>query len=327
MKSRRALVRLAPWLIALAVTGALLLRYSPGAIAQEIARGDSLATLPWVIAVALVSLAVMVVADWSMFSAALGRARLDLVSVLRGRAAAWVLMSLGYGFSGAGYGVWLARRSGAGATRAVSALAQQMLADLSAVFWFALVSLPLAGAIVPERARAPIVLAAALGALGTSAILFFGHAVAPRRFRESRAVSAWRAVGRWRLAASLALRVVALLVNVVGSWAAARAFGLDVPFGAMAAGLPIVYLVGALPFNVAGLGPVSAAWVVVFDRWAPAAELLAFQFVYQMLSTAMVVARGLPFLPSVMRDINVPSPTTNEPATPGSTPAPPAGAA
>ena len=108
---------------------------------------------------------------------------------------------------------------------------------------------------------------------------------------------AWRAMSPARFAASLALRVATLGVNVGCTIMAARAFGLDIPAGAMAAGLPVIYVVGVLPLNVLGLGVVTAAWVAVFERFASGADILAFQFLYQALSIAMTVARGLPFLP------------------------------
>jgi len=71
----------------------------------------------------------------------------------------------------------------------------------------------------------------------------------------------------------------------------------------MAAGLPVIYIVGALPLNVLGFGAVTAAWVAVFAPFGDGAAILAFQFLWQALSIAMTVARGLPFLPSVLRDI------------------------
>jgi hypothetical protein len=146
-----------------------------------------------------------------------------------------------------------------------------------------------------------VVVVCGCGAAGLTLLLVVGARVVPRRLGAF--ARAWRAIGPARFAASLALRIATLGVNVGVTIGAARAFGLDIPAGAMAAGLPVIYVVGALPLNVLGLGAVTAAWVAVFDRFAPGAEILAFQLLFQALSIAMTVARGLPFLPSVLRDI------------------------
>jgi hypothetical protein len=212
-------------------------------------------------------------------------------------------MTFGYTASAGGYAVWLARRTGAGAARALGAMSYQMLSDLCAVCWFALGAALLGGESLPAAARAPVVLVAAGGAIGLTALALVGARAAPRRVRRSRFVATWDRVGPARFAASLLLRLATVAINVGGTCLAARAFGLPVPAGALAVGLPIVYLVGALPANVLGLGAVTAAWVAVFGRWADSADILAFQLLFQLLSTAAIVARGLPFLPSVLRDL------------------------
>jgi hypothetical protein len=294
--------RVAPWVVAAVVVALLLVRYSPSAIAHAVMDGDAVAALPWGALVAAVSLGVMSVADWLVFEASLG-ARMGLGAVVRGRAATAMLSALHVGASGVGYGVWLARRSGAGAGASVGALFYQMIADLCAVLCFALGAALLGGELIADEVRGAVVVTASVGAVVLSAALAIGARALPRRIAESAAAGAWRRVGVGRFAASMALRIASLGVNVGGTWAAARAFGLELPWWAMAVGLPVTYLVTALPVNVAGLGAVSAAWVALFERWAPGAEILAFQFVWQLVTMAMLVARGLPFLPSVTRDI------------------------
>ena len=294
----RALARRwVPWLVAAGALALLFLRYPPGEVADAMSGKDALAVAPWTALVALLGLATMGVADWLVFSAF--ASGLGPIDVVRGRAGTTILMTLHYGASVGGYGVWLARRTGAGAAVSTAAIAYQMLSDLCALCWFALGTTLLWGDALPQR---EVVLAfCAAGAGGTTLLLLLGGRVVPRRLGAF--VRGWRALGPARSGASIALRVVTLAINVGGTIAAARAFGLDVPAGAMAAGLPVVYIVGALPLNVLGLGAVTAAWVAVFDGFAPGAEILAFQFVWQALSIAMTVARGLPFLPSVLRDI------------------------
>ena len=300
--------RLAPWSIAALVIGFLLWRYSPRAIAEEVQRGAVLAVVPWPVGVALVALVFMAAADWLVFAAAIatsgGAGRpLRLADVARGRAATAILMSLNYGLSSGGYGVWLARRTGVGARVAVGATTYQMLSDLGAVFLFALPAALLGGGLLPERVGTSAALVAGAGLAGVTALLVVLPRAAPRRWREARVLAAWARVPVPVFAASALLRAVAIAINIAGTWGAARAFGLDIPIEAMAAGLPIVYLVGAMPVNVLGLGAVQAAWVALFAHRAPGAQILAFQFVHQLLGAATLVVRGLPFLPGVLRDL------------------------
>lgn len=308
---------LAPWIVAAAVIGALVWRYSPAAIAAELARGDVLAMLPWTLAVGFASLAVMAVADWLVLVPSLGaRDRLRLGDVARGRAATSILSSVSYGLSSGGYGVWLARRTGAGAAATVGATTYQLLSDLGAVCLFALPAAFFGAGLLPARVGATAAAVAGLGAIGVAALLVLGPRVAPRRLRQSRVVAAWRRVPIGAGAAGALLRAGALAINIAGTWGAARAFGVELPAEALAAGLPIVYLVGVLPVNVLGLGAVQAAWVALFAAHAPGARLLAFQFAFQLMSVAAVLVRGLPFLPAVLRDIGPREAAPEQPAGP-----------
>jgi hypothetical protein len=302
----RWLRRLAPWVVAAAVVAVLVWRYSPRAIARELVRGDVLGLLPWVAAVALAALAVMAAADWLVFARALGDTprRLRLSDVARGRAATAILTSLNYGLSSGGYGVWLARRTGSGVAPAVGAATYQVLSDLGGVCLFALPAALLGSHLLPDQVGGSAAVLAAAGLAAVAALLVVGSRAAPRRWRSSRVVTAWARVPVMAWAAGLLLRAGAIGINIIGTWGAARAFGLDISLAALAAGLPIVYLIGALPVNVLGLGAVQAAWLALFGAYAPGAQILAFQFAYQLITAAVMVARGLPFLPSVMRDLD-----------------------
>lgn len=287
-------------MVAGGVIALLLVRYSPSAIAHAVGDGEAIAVLPWGAMIAVVTLAIMSVADWLAFAPSLG-ARMGLGAVTRGRAATAMLSAIHVGASGVGYGLWLARRSRAGAGVSVGAVFYQMVSDLAAVLWFALGAALLGPALIDPAVRTAVLAVAGAGAPLVTLALAAGARIAPARLRA--AASAWERVTIARLLVSLALRVASLAVNVAGTWAAARAFGLDLPFWATAVGLPIVYLVAALPVNVAGLGATSATWVALFQPFAAGADILAFHFVHQLVTTAMLVARGLPFLPSVSRDL------------------------
>ena len=311
MRGPRWLRGLAPWVVAALVVGLLVWRYSPRAIAAELARGSVLAILPWCAAVSLVSLVLMSLADWLVFASALGAGdRLRVTDAARGRAATSILMSINYGLSSGGYGVWLARRTGSGAAAAVGATTYQVLSDLGAVFLFALPAALLGADLLPARIGQSAAIVAAFGAVGVTVLLVAAPRVAPRRLRESRVLVAWARVPIAVGALGALLRAGSIAANIAGTWGAARAFGLDIPGEALAAGLPIAYLVGALPVNVLGLGAVQAAWLVLFAAHAPGAQMLAFQFAFQLQSVLVMVLRGLPFLPGVMRDLQQPPAAT-----------------
>lgn len=307
MGSSRWLRRLAPWVVAALVVGWLLWRHSPRAIAAELARGGVLGLVPWALAISVGSLVLMAAADRLVFAPALGAgpdARpLGLLDVVRGRSATAILMNVNYGLSSGGYGVWLARRTGAGAGAAVGATTYQMASDLGAVCLFAVPAALLGADLLPARVGGSAAIVAGIGVVGVAALLVATPRVAPLRLRESRVLGAWARVPIAIWAASTALRTGAIAVNIAGTWAAARAFGLEIPLEALAAGLPIVYLVGALPMNVLGFGAVQAAWLALFEARAPGAQLLAFQFAFQLVSALALLARGLPFLPGVLRDM------------------------
>jgi len=317
----RWLRRLAPWVASAVVIALLLWRYSPRAIAAELARGSVVGQLPWIAAIAVGALVMMAGADWLVFSAALAAGRrLRALDVARGRAATSAVLSVHYGLTAGGYALWLARRTGVGAAAAVGAATYQMLSDLAAVCLFALPAALVGARLLPGRVGASAALLAGAGVAGISLLLLLGPRVAPRRWRGGRVLAAWVRVPPPVWAASLLLRAGTLALNIAGTWGAARAFGLTIPFEALAAGLPIAYLVGALPVNVLGLGAVQAAWLALFAAHAPGAQILAFQFSFQLLSALALLVRGLPFLPGVLRDLEDGAPEESRapsPAAPG----------
>ena len=289
-----------PWVVAGAVIALLLVRYSPSAIARAVAQGDAVAVPPWGALFGVATLALYAAADWLAFAPSLG-SRVSLGAIVRGRAGTAMLSAIHIGASTVGYALWIARRSRAGAGPSVGAVSYQVVSDLAAVLWFVLGAALLGPELLAPEVRSTMIGVGAAGAPLVTLVLASGARVAPARLRG--AASAWEAVGVARLAGSLALRVAAIGVNVTCTWAAARAFGLELPFAAATVGLPIVYLVSALPVNVAGLGATSATWVALFHAFAPGEQILAFQFVHQLVNGVMLVARGLPFLPSVSRDL------------------------
>jgi hypothetical protein len=77
---------------------------------------------------------------------------------------------------------------------------------------------------------------------------------------------------------------------------------MDVPLRVMGLYMPIILLVGSLPFSVAGLGAAQAAWLLLLP-WASGPRILAFQMLWQLFTGAGILLRGLPFLRRVVAEI------------------------
>jgi hypothetical protein len=112
----------------------------------------------------------------------------------------------------------------------------------------------------------------------------------------------WRTVPRgWSLVQILG-RALNIAIIAAFTWAAMRAFGLQVPVGAAATYVPVIALVTSLPINVAGLGAAQAAWLLLLP-WASGPQLLAFQVLWHVASGLGLLARGIPFVRGIAREI------------------------
>lgn len=298
---KRSLVRmLAPWVVTAAVVAVLLYKYPVGTIAREIGRGDALAILPLALALVAGMLFPLALWDWLIFSAALGKVR--YLDVLRGKAGSAVLLTIGYGFSSGGYGVWVARKTGAGARQSAGAILYLMASDLASVCALAGASFWIGGAALAERARvgAGVIAPTIAGVLALLALL--GPGFFRRRGSRPRTLAAWATVSEGRYLANLSGRILDMAAVALVTWAAARAFGMQLPLEIVAVYHPIIMLVGALPASMFGFGAVQAAWLL-YQPWAPGEQILAFQFVWQLMLNAATIARGAPFLGRVTREI------------------------
>lgn len=298
---RRSWVRvLAPWLVTAAVVGALLYKYPVERIADEIGRGDALAIAPLAALLIAGLLLPLALWDWLIFSAALGSVR--YLDVLRGKAGSAVLLTIGYGFSSGGYGVWLARKTGAGARRSAGAILYLMGSDLAAVCALAGAAYWLGGAALDDEARVGVgyIAPAIAGVLAWLALV--GPIFFRRRGADPVTLGAWARVSPLRYLANLAGRTLNMAAVALVTWIAARAFGMDLPLEVVAVYHPIIMLVGALPASMFGFGAVQAAWLL-YAPWASGEQILAFQFVWQLMLNAATIARGAPFLARVTREI------------------------
>ena len=94
-----------------------------------------------------------------------------------------------------------------------------------------------------------------------------------------------------------------LLIAIVAHSYAMRAFGFEIPFLRLLATLPIIFLVGALPINVARLGTTPLAWIFFHGDIVPAPQLLAYSLAAHLTFMFANAALGIVFLPRAYREL------------------------
>ena len=119
----------------------------------------------------------------------------------------------------------------------------------------------------------------------------------------------WRLLRTFRLAGPehymgvLLLKAPLLLIAVFAHSYATRAFGFEIPFFRLLATLPIIFLVGALPINVARLGTTPLAWIFFHGDIVPAPQLLAYSLAAHLTFMLANAAIGIAFLPRAYREL------------------------
>ena len=260
-------------------------------------EGNALAMAP--LAVGLMVALLLLAALWDLLVIRGSLGKPGYVDVLRGKAGTAVLMMLGYGFGHGAYGFWIARVTGCGARRAGGIVVYLVMSDLATVALGASLAMGVAGELVPAWLRW---MAPAVG-LAVLAAMIAGPALLGRMARPPAFLDPWRLVPTWIGYAQVAGRLVNMALGITVTWLAARVFGVSIPFLAMAAYLPVVLVVAALPINVGGLGAAQAAWLLAFRPFASDAQILAFQLLWQVMTGLGLVVRGLPFVRRVLVEI------------------------
>jgi hypothetical protein len=277
-----------------AVVAAILHRYPAADIARQMAAGHALRMVPFALVLPFVLWFPYAAYDRVVFEGAVGPVALR--DVLRAKAATAVLLTLGYFVGGGGYAVWIARTKRVGAARAAGAVLYLMSCDLMAVCAVAGAAMWLGGPDVPTSLRAVATWVFAVEA----ALVLLGPYGTWLRVPEI--LAAWQRVPRSRSFLQIAGRAGNIAILTAFTWGALRGFGIDVPARAAAMYIPVIVLVASLPINVAGLGVAQAAWLLLLP-WAGGSRLLAFQALWSLFTGVGVLARGVPFVRGVVREI------------------------
>jgi hypothetical protein len=154
------------------------------------------------------------------------------------------------------------------------------------------------------------------GAVAAFWIGFFAysrlHVTPTRAFRWLFAPREWAILRTFRRAQAaryfqvVALRAPMFLVSLAAHYVAARAFGIQIPFGQLLTFLPIIFMAAALPVTIAHLGTTQAAWIFFFGAYAPAPRLLAFSLCAHLTFTFTRALLGILWLPLAYSDLTSP---------------------
>jgi hypothetical protein len=212
-----------------------------------------------------------------------------------------VLQSLGYLFNQGAYGTWIARATGSGVRVAVGLILFTAGSDLAAGSLVATVSIVASRVPVNDVLRfgAPMMFVSVL-------LVLLGQPREPftRTTLDERpgVLRVFRAVPRGRGAVQLFGRMLNVSLIILAIYAAANAFGMKIPLRAALAYVPVIMLIGSLPVNVMGFGPVQGAWLL-FTDWAPGPQILAFQILWNVAVLVANSVRGAVFVPRLLREV------------------------
>jgi hypothetical protein len=135
------------------------------------------------------------------------------------------------------------------------------------------------------------------------------HVTPTRLVRHVLAPREWSIFRTFRLATAarylqvVLLRAPMFVVSLCAHYYAARAFGINIPFGQMLAFLPVIFMLAALPVTVAHLGTTQAAWIFFFSQYAAAPRLLAFSLAAHLVFASTRALLGVLWLPAAYFDL------------------------
>lgn len=301
--------QVAPYVIAGVAIALVLRKYSIDEIRAEMARGTWWPLIPIAAVTFVATLIPMMFADSIVCRGAL-RKPPRAWDVLRARAATVLLHIIHYAAGQGAYTVWIARKTGSTPSEAGGAILFIMASELTSVCLFTTAAILLFQPSIPSGVLAFTAI--------TSAVLIAFILLGPFRaipfFDRVKVFRPWTRGNRSRSLAQIGIRLCQNTIATLGTIAAAHAFGLTVPVGVLIAYLPIIGLVNAMPVNIAGIGAVQAAWLLL-EPWAPGEQILAFSVVWGLCAGGVLVLRGLPFMRGVTREIRegAAQPETAEP--------------
>jgi hypothetical protein len=86
-------------------------------------------------------------------------------------------------------------------------------------------------------------------------------------------------------------------------WLASRAFGVEIDWMALAARIPLVYLLFTIP-TLGNFGTRELAWAGLFSEFGPRDSLIAYAFAVNAIFFVLNVVIGVIFLPRALELIS-----------------------
>ena len=314
---RQRLVKLLPWVITLAIF-VFIFRRVPVPELLEALRQASL--LPYLALMAPYSLVYCLV-DAFVLTRAVGwfNKPVRYARILPVRAAAYILSLLNPGLGQGGTAFYLHRREGVPFFEMAGSIVFLVVIEFAQLALYAAIGIFI---VQPELAVvfAPfyVIFAAAfalalayvrrgLGPLarGVQGLCrLAGREVDPARLARPPAAPILRALqqaGVRHYLLALLYKAPNFFLAIVVHYLAVQQFGLQIPFLALLAFLPVVFLAASLPITVAHLGTSQAAWLFFFAAYGAEARLLAYSlaahFTFMMLNSLI----GLCFLKAALK--------------------------
>ncbi len=287
--------RLAPWAVAIALLAYLFATTPYADLRDAIARTSLWRLGLLVVAYVAALLVVDSLAMWVGFREAIPEAKIPLKSIIEIRGASYLLAIINYGAGQGGIVYFLSRSHGIKVAAGAGAVLLTSGAFIIVIALVVGVGM-LAGA-VPDTPELKLVAVAVVGALPA----YLGViALKPRfllRWAFLRPLFDAGVLGTLRVAGARGLHIMVL---IAGHGAALWLFGVEVPLDAALAGLPVLFLVTAIPISPAGLGTTQAAAITLFASYSTSstesarqASVLAYSLSLQALATLLVVLVGI----------------------------------
>ena len=218
------------------------------------------------------------------------------------RASTYIISILNTQLAQAGLALYIHRRFQTPLGQLVGTVAALILLEATNLCLFATAGM------LAFPGRAPAALLGAPVALAVAWLLALGAArggFGPlgRRLGGSVLLSTFRRLRPRHGLAVLALKGSVTFFSLLIHGQALRHFGIEIPFLHLAAFLPVIFFIGALPVTVAHLGTSQAAWIFFFRGHAPEADLLAYSLASHLTFMLANGGFGLIFLPRVYSDL------------------------
>jgi hypothetical protein len=288
---RGIFAKLWPWLVSLVILAFLFAWVPQKALFTALQAG------PWLILGLYTFLQAFLIlladAYATSVSLAITGFRKQFLLIFLARGATYILGILNYALGQGAFGLYL-RRSGVATIRAAGTMLFLMIVNIGVILLVASFGL-LAGG-YPGTAHFDLSLLG-YGLLVGMVLYLAIIGLRPRCLQSYQLLAPLLEAGLTGHLRAAVGRLPHILVLVITYWGALRLWGIPVPLAQGVAMVPIVLLIGALPFTPAGLGTTQAALVLLFSPYVPlpnsevrAAAVLAFSLIYYFLG---IVAQGL----------------------------------